>query len=198
MGIRRHQEGFGTIEIVILLVVVAVVAGSGYFIYRTHQDRVKTPGVIHSATQSTSNPQSSASYFTIVEWRVRAPYSGSDLTYRIDASNPNLAWLSSQQLSNSDPSCKTVATNSGNDGSIGKYLPTDEMPSDPPINKTVQQFLSQDFAATDSATPNYAKIGSYYYIYSQGQTSCSTDAALVNQVNDDADNLVENLQAVPD
>lgn len=207
MGIRENQKGFGAIWILLILAVLVVVAGEAYFVYKNHGKNSKTPKTAQSITQSTSNtktssspsiktspsPQPSVSYFTIREWGVRAPLSGNlGLTYSINANNANWAWLNSQQLASADSNCKLVV-NSGNAGAIGKYLPTDNISTDS-VPQTAQHFLSQDFAASGSAKPDYTKIGDYYYIYWPTQNSCTTDTTLINQVRVEIGSIVDSLQ----
>ena len=151
------------------------------------------------STSTQSSNQSTASYFTIQQWGVQAPNnSGLDLSYNISSSDPNTAWLNSEELASSDPSSCKESSN-GNVGSIGRYLPTDPIPTDPSNGETAQQYLSQNFAASNTAEPNYAYIGGYYYIYWTGQNSCINNidlANLVNQINDEIGEMTDNLQAV--
>jgi len=103
--------------------------------------------------------------------------------------------LTSKQLTDAAPAGDTSCT-PGNAGSIGRYLPTDNISQIPPA-ETAQDFLNQDFAASNSAKPHYAKVGNSYYIYWPPQDYCTTNSALIGQVNGAAENIVDNLKAIP-
>lgn len=199
----RNANGFGFVGVLMIIIALAIVAGAGVYVYhrghntKAHTASITTPAKTStqsSGTATTKGSTTTATYFAIKEWGVRAPYSGTDLTSSPVSGNPNEVWVSSQQLANMDSHCAT-SSSSGNLGYIGKYLPTDTIPGIPP-QPTVQQFLSQDFAASNSAAPAYAKVGSYYYIYWSGE-ACTT-SSLVTQLRSEVGNLVENLQSIPE
>jgi hypothetical protein len=190
---RSNQAGFGVAEVIIAVAVVVLLGSTGYLIYKSHHKQ-STPrsttgantGSKTTGTGNSSTPPPTTAYFTIQEWGVQAPYSGSDLTYSPESGNSSVELLSSKQLAAASTSCTA-----GDAGYIGRYLPTDTLPG--PAQQTAQQYFNQDFPA--DAKPDYAKISNYYYLYVAPQDNCSTDTTAMTQATNAARNIVDNLQA---
>ena len=200
---QNHQSGFGAVLAVIIVAVILALGGSGYVVYRAHHKttnppttsssvaKTSTPPAKKSSGSTSTSTQPTTAYFTIKEWGVQAPYSGTDLTYSVITGSPNQIALTSSSL----PQCTDSTL--GNTGLVGRYLPTDNV-STGPIPKTAQQYFSQDFAASGATKPAYTKVGSYYYMYIPPQDECSTTTSttLINSVRSEIENIVDNLQAV--
>ena len=145
---QSNQAGFGIIAVVLIVVVVAVLGGASYFVYKAHHktNTPKTESSSSTASKSSAPPKKSSStstngqpttaYFTIKEWGVQAPYSGTDLTYTVATGNSNQIFLTSSRL----PQCNATP-DLGNTGSIGRYLPTDKLPG--PAQETAQSTLAK-------------------------------------------------------
>jgi hypothetical protein len=182
-----------------MCVTALALGGAGYTVYKTQaKTSIASNTTSHSKNNTSSTTSGSSSklttkqstaYFTITQWGVRAPYSGTDLTYSPMPNSSNEMWLTSQQLTHAAPVCP-----SGNAGSIGRYLPTDNI-STGPTPETAQQYLSQNFAARNSAEPIYSKVGSYYYIYWDLQNYCTTNTTVIGQADSEVESIVKNLQA---
>lgn len=75
--IKKHQRGFGIIEIIILLVVVGVLALTGWWVYQNNRTKVSdaAKGTSQSANNPsiTTNPGPAVTYLEIKEWGVRLP-----------------------------------------------------------------------------------------------------------------------------
>ena len=203
MNEYHKQSGFGAVLVVVIVAVVAILGGSGYVVYKTHHKTAKPPTTSSSVAKTSTPPakkssgstststQPTTAYFTIKEWGVQAPYSGTDLSYNTVSGNANLMGLTSQQV-NEAGGCNATS-DLGNIGTVGKYLPTDDIPGGPQP-ETAQQYLSHDFSG--SAKPSYSKVGNYYYIYWTPQDGCTTDTTAINQATSAIENIVDNLQAV--
>jgi Tfp pilus assembly protein PilV len=138
VAIRTHQSGFGLVAVLLAVVVVLALGGSGYAVYHAHHKKApeSKSTTTNQSTKSTSTTGSSTTgkstpavtYFTIKEWGVQAPYSGTDFTYSPVSGYSNEMWLTSQQLTNAAPQCST-----------GKRRPH-------------QQILTDRYVASDSRT----------------------------------------------
>lgn len=199
---HTQQVGSGVMAVLLAIAVALVLSGSAYLLYHSHHKKSpeNTSTVTDQSTKPTQKSDSTTTkpstpattYFTIKEWGIQAPYSGSDLTYSADSANTHMMWINSRQLGSDSSACK-ITTDSGNAGIIGRYLPTDTLPG--PAQETAQQYFSQAFSASNSGESHFAKIGSYYYLYMPPQDNCSTNTTLENQVQDEIGNLVANFQA---
>lgn len=197
-----NKKGFTAIEAMLAVVMVAIIAFVGYYVYHTQSQSNKT---LASATQvansspakgstkkvTTTTPTSTQKYFIINEWGIRAPYSGI-LTLQYGAgANSNTFDVSSTQLDTGGPSA-TCALNSAAAGYIQRYLPTDEIAP----SETIQSFVGQDFAASNSQAPIYAKVNGYYYIYYPSTNSSCSNQQLLDETIAAFTTLVPKLQAV--
>lgn len=179
---KLSQKGFGLVEGLLIVIAVALVAFVGYYIYHTQKTANDTlsavaqnnsKGDLKAGSQSAT--KSSQNYFTLTEWGVQAPYSGSvGLSYRVISSDgPPYAKLSSKQLDVSDAACAS-AGNYG--GVITRYASTDTVQdadgSD--SGKTPAEYIAAYFNTT---TDQYAHIGNYYYLYVPPQGACGSSQA---------------------
>ena len=79
---REHQSGFGTTVIILAVLVVVALAVTGLTVYQHHKPSSANKAQLANTsverqsqvTQNTTAP--TATYFTIKEWGVRAPYNG--------------------------------------------------------------------------------------------------------------------------
>src|SRR2546423_9389932 len=83
---REHQSGFGTVKILLVVLVVAALAMTGLVFYQHHKPSSTKNTAATSTTQATTQPQGSTSaqtqqttsqYLTIKEWGVKLPLSSS-------------------------------------------------------------------------------------------------------------------------
>jgi len=187
-GIRRrdHQSGFSVFVAVAVVAAIGVVGVAGWLVYLNHHSHYKLADMVSTAntsvksqastseqntTPATSNTStnsqtstnkgttsSTTTYFTIKEWGIRAPYSGS-LTLKYTVRSSGIVSLSSSQLAAGGPDVCTADGNS-DAGNLGRYLPTDaNLAPKIPANETAEQYIEQN------ATVPHAKIGDYIYIY---------------------------------
>jgi type II secretory pathway pseudopilin PulG len=185
----KNQKGFAVLETLLILVIIAMIAGTGWYTWHTKNqtDKILNEASNSAQTVQTNKTTNSSSakaqqYFTIKEWGVRAPYTGTlDLQYSLSDSN-TLASVTSKQLLAADPACTRG-------GAILRALPNDPVgPAGDPASTVAQS----------GAT--YAYVGGYYYIFTHDQAACSdsdTATTLQSQNNDAVQALVPNLQAIP-
>lgn len=193
---QSRQVGFSIVEALIVVVAIGVIGTAGWFVYQHNRPKptnaASNPS--HSSSQQTQQPTASPSsttqYFTIKEWGVEAPYSGSlKLSYTMSADGKS-AIFSSDQLSALSSDCV------GKGGAIGRWSKDDLVSEGPPTSSTPT--AANYFAAKDPLT--YKHIADYYYMFVHVQSGCGnidSTAATQSQTNDAVESLVPNLQAIP-
>ncbi|MGA3150370.1 MAG: hypothetical protein ABSD10_01990 [Candidatus Saccharimonadales bacterium] len=197
--LKKNKQGFGVVEILLVLIIVVLLGVVGWMVYKNHHKATTSTTAANSSAPSktaaspTKTATPAVNYFTISQWSVRAPYSGSlTLQYQPDSSSSNRMNVSSAELNAGGPSMCTTAA--GAAGYIGKYLPTDNVAPESPTPEAAQEYLSQDFAASNTLPPAYSKVGNYYYIYFDASNECD-DTALQTQTTQDFANIVNHLTA---
>jgi hypothetical protein len=173
---RTNQSGFGTLAIVLVLAVVAVLAVSGIVVYQHHKSISAKNGAAASQTQTTTQPaQTTTQYLTIKEWGVKMPLSSaiSDAYYKTEGSNngtdglPNTAWLGLTSLNSTDCNISTTGPSAKATplGDVVRVLPTD---LEPIKGKPYSQLYPG------------VTIGKYFYGYvaSATNTTCSSATTL--------------------
>jgi prepilin-type N-terminal cleavage/methylation domain-containing protein len=189
---KRNQSGFSVVEVSLVLLVVAVLAATGFVVYLRQQSSSAKGDVPTTSVQTTTQPTTTTTYFDIKEWGVRAPYSGSlKLTYRMSAGDKS-ATFSADQLSALSSEC------AGRGGTIIRWAPTDKFSAGPPDAYTPT--AEQAFAGKEPSAVPYAHIGNYYYTFAHDQAACGnidTTTVIYSQTNNAVEALVANLQATP-
>ncbi len=190
-----NQRGFAALEAFLILIIVAIIGGTGYYIYHANSKATDTQNAAqtdaNTAVSHTSNDTAAQKFVTIKEWNVRAPYNGK-LTLESSVSG-NVASFSSSELDASGTQCKSEA-NFG--GSIIRYQATDaylnEDGSD--SGKTAAQY------AATLKSPTYGRVGTEYYFYTAPQAACGDTQSskdLQAQTKGAVEGLMSKLQAVP-
>ena len=186
-GTQNKQAGFNIVELLVIIVAVGVIGVGGWFVYQHNRPKpTGATGGTQTTNQTTNQQSTTTTYFTITEWGVRAPYSGSlKLSYSI-SSDGKTATFSSDQLTALSSDCV------GAGGSIVRYAPTD-FAGPYEQGQTVSQI-----ATAHPGTYNH--IGAYYYIFRHSQSGCgdiSTTATLQSETNATVQTLSSSLQAIP-
>ena len=197
---KRIQKGFTTLEMLLVIIMLAIIGFTGYYVYHSKQQTDKTLNAAQADNasapstklkSSTSKSPTTQKYFTITQWGVRAPYNGNlNLSYTIGSgSDSNMATFSSQELTSADSGC------SGRGGFVTRYLGTDSAIDFNQSDKTIAQFAAEQGQST------YGHAGDYYYFFAHDQAACGTDInatqSIQEQTNDVVKGLVPNLQAIP-
>jgi type II secretory pathway pseudopilin PulG len=175
--IKRDQSGFSTIEALLVVLVVAVLAVIGFVVYQRHKPSSAKNSAATSQTQTKTQPaQTTTQYLTIKEWGVKLPLSSaiSNADYVVAKGSssgaggqPDKVWLG--LTSNTSASCNPANNDAGGRGAIGaiiRVLPTDTDP-------VSGQLLTQKY-------PNGVTIGGYYYLYQSWATNnpCASNSTL--------------------
>lgn len=173
--LSRNEKGFGALELVIVLVIVALIGAVGYLVYKNSHQPVKVVTVTKTVTNTASTNKSGATtsiqpdVLKISEWQIGLPITTSiaDASYHIVG---NTAWLSTVKLDN-DQQCITYYTSYTSSGSqsyqgIARYALTDTVdildspnPGDNKMSASQAAKLEPDL---------YKQIGNYIYYYSHG------------------------------
>jgi cytoskeletal protein RodZ len=205
--LRKNSDGFTIVELLLVIIIVILLGFVGWYVYHTdHKTTASTKTSNTNSSTSSSTSTSTKKYFTITQWGVRAPYSGSlTLEYSIvtqtypvdtqgDLDNVQYAGFNSDQLAASNPS---ACTDGDGGGSIMRYAPTDHVYGE--ADGTDLGTASQYFVSGNAASAGlvYNKVGNYYYQFVHVQAPCSTNTDLVSQTNNAVESLVQNLEAVP-
>lgn len=172
---KLNQSGFGAIEAILIVVIVAIIGGTGYYVYHANKQTDKaannasSSNIESSKTQATSSkttaPANTPKYLTIKEWGIRAPYSGSDSFSYIISTN-NTATVISQKLKT-----KYGCTDMGA-GMIQRLNPNESTSAD-------------------------VHIGNYYYKFVHDQATCSetVKASQQNEANNTVKSIVPKLES---
>lgn len=195
---QSRQAGFSIVEAVIAVVAIGVIGTAGFFVYQ--HNRPKTTGATGTTNpptnqQTGTTPPTNTTYFTISEWGVRAPYSGSlKLSYTIatDSTGNSSATFSSDQLTALSTDC------TGRGGSIIRWAAGTKYAEGTSDANTPT--VATYFQGKDAKAYNYAHIGNYYYTFAHDQAACgdlTSTAETQSQTNDAVKALVANLQTIP-
>lgn len=195
-----NNKGFGAVEGVLVLVIVLLLAILGWVIYKdNHKTTVSSTApatTVPSTVSSTSATSGQTKYFTITQWRVRAPYSG-NLTLEYLPPTGNEIYLSSTQLDASNPSCGLNQTGGGYGGFIERMSSTQQMTNS--VGQNTGQTAAQFYSSNVNSPGIYvAHVGSYYYMYTPSNGFCSQNSvSLQKQTMSAFENITKSLQAVP-
>jgi len=189
-----NESGFSVVELLLVIIIVILLGFIGWYIY--HTDHKATPSNTTTSKTASSSSKKSVSYFTITQWGVRAPYSGSlTLEYTISTSGgQSYAILSSSQLDASDPACQS-AGNYG--GIITRYASTDIVQDEGGSSGLTP---SQYFSQYDISSAEYSHVGNYYYLYTHPQAACSssqTSQNLQTETDSAFEIITSSIQAAP-
>lgn len=191
-----NQKGFAALEAILILVIVAIIGGTGYYIYHANSKATDDQNAAQTnANTAVPHKKTPATYLTIKEWDVRAPLSSS-VTPKytvVTSGKQTFARLSTDQLVAADPEC-SVDNSAG--GIIVRAQSSDPFFNDAgdDLGYTVQQ-------AIDKGTLKaYKKVGDYYFWYEKGQAACGAAAKATQDLQSKTDaafnTAVTKLEAV--
>ncbi len=196
--IRHKQNGFAVVESILIILIIAMITGIGWYVWRSKQ---KTEQTLNDASRSLSSSPSKAAkkdthstiaqtkqYLVIKEWNVRIPYGVDDAySYRIPTgAGDNLIEVISKKLADTY-GCTTYGA-----GEISRSLPS--APALPTQDQpTVKEYASQH-------PEMYKVLGSYYYKFIHDQALCSDStsaSAAQNDSNLAVSQLLQKLEPTP-
>lgn len=154
----QKQFGFAAIETTLILVVLAIVGFTGYYVWHSQQQTSKALDVANDTAQSaapkkTANSTLAQKYLIIKEWGIKIPLS-SDLrgAYYTYNSESKAVYLSNDSYKGTDCAADDVSL-----GAISRFTAADK----------------DDEGNTLLAySPDAVKIGDYYYSYQHPQAAC--------------------------
>ncbi|MEO7364128.1 MAG: hypothetical protein ABIV43_01320 [Candidatus Saccharimonadales bacterium] len=170
---RVNQKGFGTIELLLVSIMILLVGFIGFYVYNTQKSTDKlnqaattnVPNAKKSATDSSSisQPTPAADYLTIKQWGVRMKLSAAikDAIYILghDGSQTDVfAGLSTSSLTQLEPYCGPDKT------SVGALV----------RQTTAEHNTNASSSEAGSITnPVYdLQVGDHYYAYIHAQSAC--------------------------
>lgn len=203
---KLNQQGFAVVEAILIVVILAIAGGTGYFVYHSNKKATSTYNAASKSASSTvakgtkggkggkggpDTGPAKTEIFIIHEWGVSAaiptpPKDAALIQYQFMAdSKPQSALFTTQELIDADPACSAdhapgglIARGGGGD----PFLLSDGTSS----GKTVKEEL-----ATGGFKP-YKQVGGYYYWYVHAQSGCG-DIAKTGQLQTAASNEVKQI-----
>jgi len=204
------QKGFTAIEAILIVIVLAILGGTGYYIYSANKKANSTYSSAAQASQSNAkfsakknpksakNTSSTQQYFTIKEWAVKAPYTiGPPLLYTFTKdAGPNVAYISTQDLANADTKC---AQSGG--GDVERVAATEHYSdTDAPADNSSP--TAQQYASTLN-NADYGHVGNYYYFYRHPQGLCGSgnpsnpaDSSQENKIGDLMNQAIDQIKTL--
>lgn len=193
------QKGFTSLETILVIVVLVLVGGTGYFVYHVNR---KTSTLLNTSSVNggkggKSGPNTGPAkteIFLIPEWKVAAeiptpPESSALIQYKIiQQGGQTWAQFSTQELKDADPSCAVEQNASA--GIISRAKASDHayLNDGTDTGRTIQQDIDS------GALKSYKKIGDYYYWYQHPQGACG-NSTKVPQLQKAAIQAVEMIAA---
>ncbi len=195
--INANQKGFAVVETLLIVAILAIIGGTGYFVWHakqntesslnntTNSQQAISKQTKKAPTNSSSSPTTQIKYLVINEWGVKFPYAGDDtLSYKIEQT-PDAASIISANLAKAFPGCDAYGA-----GNIGRGHANDSVDES-------GQTLGQQYQANPASI---GKVGDYYYSFGHNQAACAstiTDAAAKAQsaANDFVKAIVPKAQA---
>jgi hypothetical protein len=162
-----NKKGFAAVEALLIVIILAIIGGTGYYVYQANNKATNTQNNAHIDAESAVVHKTQ--YVTLKEWDVRAPYSGKlHLSYTVKSETAGVAFaaFTSSELAKQGGLC---ASSSNYGGTITRY------PADAKMLDNAGEALDQTasaYAATLDKT-DYARVGDYYFFYTSPQAPCS-------------------------
>lgn len=204
-GRRLGRQGFAVVETLLVVVIAAILGGTGYYVYHANK---KTGDTLTSASQAANSSAAHKTkgaapkdkkgveaakpklkYLTINEWGVRIPYTGSDTySYKLDNSGVSIEVISADLAARYG--CKDFGA-----GLIARFKPGETVYPDG--GSTAAQLAASD-------PTHWGHVGDYYYGYQHDQAACASadkvsdaSAKAQNAANQAVSALVSKTEAIP-
>jgi hypothetical protein len=174
----KSQQGFAVLEALLIFIVVAIVGGTGYYVWHAGKNSNDTLGVSDTTATKTkqheqagsANDNTTPMVYLIPEWHLAATLKPAPklLIQHTIKQQGGQTWVqfSSQELKDIDAACASDQTAAA--GVINRAKGTDPMygPDGEATGKTVQQAISS------GSIKNAKSVGGYYYWYDSPQGLC--------------------------
>lgn len=165
----KKQSGFTIIETLLVLILVAIIGFTGYYVWNSQKQTNKSLDVTNDSTQTTAHKKTNASsqkYLTLSEWDVKIPLTSALIDAYYVFQN-GAVYLSLNSYKGTDCAADSVSL-----GAISRFTASDR-DSDTGVT------LLSEF-------PEAVKVGQYYYNYQHPQSACDGRATNDNAGFDDA------------
>lgn len=190
---RLNNKGFAALEAVLIVVIVGLLAGVGYYVWHANKQTTDTLNAASkdaagspakTSKKSTSAPSSvtTQQYITVQEWGVRAPITDG-LTYtehKQTVGGELFVGFTSTKLAGYK-GCEEAG------GIIGRYT----------ANEGADD-AGDSAASLAKSTPDKVKqVGDYYFVFTHDQAACSDDTtaqSLQTQNNNDQLDMMQHFQ----
>lgn len=174
MSLKKNQQGFSPVEILIVLVIVGLIGTVGWLVYNRQSGKTavdtsqsKSTPIQNQPSQTTQNNEDEQRYLLIKEWGVKLPLNSDvgDLSYSISA---NTVRIRSTELDKLSGTCTNNSIN------IVRGKATEMVPAhtDEPT-ETFEAVYNTKSQEVPSSTTLAKKIGEYYFLSSNAaRASC--------------------------
>lgn len=162
---KLQQNGFAALEAILIVVVVCLVAGLGWWVYSQNKDtNTNQTNTSESSQGSRTKQQTGSTDLKIEEWNVKLTVKAADAIYKVQ---DNRVYLSTSAVENT-AACKEVRE------TVPQYMQgiarhtalTDELHIQP-AEAGQKPVKVQDALDTDVVK----KVGDYYYEYFHGNAA---------------------------
>jgi len=189
---KSNHKGFAAIEAVLILVAVAIIGGTGYYVYHANKKATSTYNSASKTASAGTNSQpnggkggggpntgpAKTEIFLIPEWKLSAeipapPEQAGLIQYKITQQNgQETAQFSTQELKDADPACAVDQTPAA--GFILRAKATDHLYLDDGTDsgQTIQKSIAS------GVIKSYKKVSNYYYIYQHPQGLCGASPTI--------------------
>lgn len=166
-----NQNGFAIIEALLIIIILSMLGGTGYYVWHSKQAADKTLNTASKTAQSTPSATKATvpkqSFLTIKEWGVKIPLSSSlaNLKYAVQTYSDGGQSIDFTFPDLSDTSCNLPDSVGG----MIRFTVTD-------INPLSGDKMTQDY-------PTAKQIGTYYYAPALPQAECTEDSTVQAEVS---------------
>lgn len=186
---KKNEKGFSVVEILIVLVVVGLIGGTGWYVWQpkhktTENNKSTTNSTPATEQKATDNPEvkSEVNYLTIKEWGVKISLRDTDKVSYAYTSQPNGSYYGSSYDSTIDVELKAgQEPPAGCSSKVGALLRSKDKPQPTDVNG-------------HPSISNFKQIGSYYYFVPGGDPACSNNQAheeLQKRIREDLLNITQ-------
>jgi type II secretory pathway pseudopilin PulG len=167
---KREQSGFSVIEVLLVVLVVVVLVGSGIVVYQRYKSTSAKTSAATNATQpqnttATQPAQTTTQYLNIKEWGVRLTLNSTtaSMYYYMNPQVSDVAYVSLKTISDVAPKC---AADKFALGAISR------------LTETEQQNATANSSSLNQ--PGTIHIGNYWYSVSNSHAACIDGTAAMN------------------
>jgi hypothetical protein len=186
---KKYQEGFSLVEGLLIVIIVGMLGGVGYYVWHSQNQVDKTysqtanSNVVPntSKVKQSVKPTVPSDFLIINEWGVKFTYSSEigKAVYRTDSMDPDFVFLSTEALQNTD--CD-VTHNGG--GYIVRF-------QDGQMDGEAKKAYKDEY-------PDAVKSGAYYYAYGLPEYAekCSKVSSVQQKATEAANELKSAVKSV--